>query len=322
MKNFSSEFKTPEQYILDITYKIWEERGIGRIHDWYAADGPVRSPHGVTNSVEDVVKHTLETMHEFPDRELFGEDVIIGDKGDSFLSSHRVRSTATHLGNGAFGKASGRPITALAIADCLCKDNQIVEEWLLRDTAGVVRQLGGDIEAHGRAMGAKNPEPYMVGNAEMHTRWSAPNGFVIDGDKRLGEKIVAVYDSIWNGKDLSVMDDAYDRALRFEGPAGLIRHGRTHAGDHLTGILSSIPDGRLEPQHVIVKQVSDRPVRVALRWSYGGTFSGHGKYGEPTGCPLAILGISHFELRDGKILNECMVIDETAVYAQIAAYNQ
>lgn len=34
-----------------------------------------------------VVQHTLATMHEFPDRQIFGEDVIIGDKGYGF--SHR-----------------------------------------------------------------------------------------------------------------------------------------------------------------------------------------------------------------------------------------
>ncbi len=85
MKNFSREFKTPEQYILDITYKIWEERGIGRIYDWYAAEGPVRTPHGVTNTAELVVQHTLQTMHEFPNRKLFAEDVIIGEKGEGFL---------------------------------------------------------------------------------------------------------------------------------------------------------------------------------------------------------------------------------------------
>ena len=45
-----------------------------------------------------------------------------------------------------------------------------------------------------------------------------------------------------------------------------------------------------------------------------------GCYGNPTNYPLALLGITNFELRDGLIVNEWMVVDETAVYAQIAAY--
>ena len=39
-------------------------------------------------------------------------------------------------------------------------------------------------------------------------------------------------------------------------------------------------------------------------------------------APVAILGISHFELHDGLIASEWMVADETAIYAQIAAYQE
>lgn len=320
MKNFSPEFKTPKQYILDITYKIWEERGIGRIYDWYAAKGPVRTPHGVTNSVESVVKHTLETMHEFPNRELLAEDVIIGEKGEGFLSSHRVRSTATHLGDGSFGVATNRPITMLAIADCLCRDNQVVEEWLLRDQAAIALQLGHDPVAFGKALGAKNPAVYAVGNQAMQERWADPDGRTIVGDNTIANQIVQTYDAMWNGKNLHVMTEEYDRAIRFEGPVGQLCYGRTRTGHLFSSILASIPNGHFEPHHVIVRQQPDRAIRVALRWSYCGTHCGIGRYGHPTNVPLALLGISHFELRDGKIVNECMVMDETAVYAQMAAY--
>ena len=320
MKHFSPEFQTPEQYIIDITYEIWEERGIGRIYDWYAAKGPVHSPHGVTCSVESVVKHTLETMQEFPDRELLAEDVIIGDKAEGFLSSHRVRSTATHLGDGAFGVATNRPITMLAIADCLCRDNQVVEEWLLRDQAGIVRQLGQDPAEFGDALGASNPQAYTIGNEAMRQGWSDPEGFVIVGDNGIANHIAETYDAMLNGKDLHVMTDNYDRAVRFEGPAGYLGYGRARAGDLFSSILASIPDGRFEPHHLIVRQQPERAVRVALRWSLCGSHSGRGRYGMPTNVPLALLGITHFELRDGLIANEWMVVDETAIYAQIAAY--
>jgi len=320
MKGFSAEFQTPEQYIIDITYKIWEERGIGRIYDWYAASGPVRSPHGVTNTVESVVKHTLETMQEFPDREALAEDVIIGDRTEGFLSSHRVRSTATHLGDGAFGTATNRPLTMLAIADCLCRDNQVVEEWLLRDQAGIARELGHDPVMFGNALGANNPEAYAIGNEAMRQRWTDPEGFVIVGGNEIANQIVETYDAMWNGKNLHVMSDRYDRAVCLEGPAGYLSYGRARTGDLFSSILASVPDGNFEPHHIIVRQQPARAIRVALRWSYCGSHSGQGRYGVPTGSPLALLGISHFELRDGLIANEWMVVDETAIYAQIAAH--
>lgn len=69
-----------------------------------------------------------------------------------------------------------------------------------------------------------------------------------------------------------------------------------------------------------VREQPEKPIRVALRWSYCGTHSSTGRYGTPTGSPLVLLGISHFELRDGSIVNEWMVVDETPIYAQMAAY--
>lgn len=320
MHNFAPEFQTPEQYIIDITYQIWEERGVGRIRDWYATECPVRTPHGVTNSVDAVIQHTLEGIHEFPDRELLAEDVIIAEKPEDFLSSHRVRSTATHLGAGLFGQATRRPLTMLAIADCLCRDNQIVEEWLLRDQASIALQLGIDPVAFGKALGTKNPDAYRFDEAVVRQRWADPNGLTIVGDKTVAQRIITTYEAIWKDKNLHIMAERYDRALRFEGPSGHIAYGRHRVGNVITGLLSAIPAGRFEPYHITVKQQPHKPVRVALRWSYHGTHSGVGRYGEPTQAPLAILGISHFELRDDLIVNEWLLIDETAICAQLAAH--
>lgn len=320
MQNFASAFQTPEQYIIEITYKIWEERGIGRINDWYAADCPVRTPHGVSGTVEAVVSATLSALHEFPDRQLLAEDVIIGDKASGFYSSHRVRSTATHLGDGAFGVATQRPLTILTIADCLCRDNQVVEEWLVRDQSAMAQQLGHDPIAYGRAMGTRNPQAYTIGNEAMRQRWADPHGLTIEGDRVIAQRIIDSYAAIWQNKKLSVLSEQYDRALRFEGFTGQLCYGRERTGNLLMSVLAAIPAGRFEAHHAIVRQQEERAVRVALRWSYCGEHSGLGRYGSPTGVPLALLGVSHFELRDGLVVNEWLVVDELAIYAQMAAY--
>jgi predicted ester cyclase len=320
MKNFAPEFKTPEQFIIDITYQIWEERGFDRIRDWYAAEAPVRTPHEVTLSVENVVESTKATLQVFPDRLLLPEDIIIGDLPEGFLSSHRVRSTATHLGDGNFGKATNYSVVMLTIADCLCRDNQVVDEWLVRDQAGIAQQLGHNLVEFGKAMGNANPDNYMIGNESFIERWDAPEGLAIIGDVTLADRVIQTYDAIWNDKNLKIMRESYDRAIRFEGPSGEFHYGRDPMKNFLEGILSSIPDGRFEPHHVIVRQDPEKAIRVALRWSYAGSHTGNGRYGVPTQVPLTILGISHFELRERNIVNEWFVIDETAIYAQIAAY--
>lgn len=322
MQNFSSEFKTPEQYIIDITFKIWEEQGVERIYEWYASDCPVRSPGGVSNTAEDVVNSTLSSMKIFPDRELLAEEIIIGDLPEGFLSSHRVRSVGIHAGDGYFGPATHQPVTMLAIADCLCRDNRIVEEWVLGDQAKTLTQLGIDPVAYGKKVGKDYREGYAIGNEAMRQRWANPEGLTIVGDKAIANCIMDTYSAIWNDKNLTVMDERYDRAVRFEGPGVKPNYGRNGTANLLMSMLASIPDGRFEPHYIIVRQQEERPVLVAMRWTYCGTHSGHGRYSDPTGSPVAILGISHFELRDGHIVNEWMVMDEIAVYAQIAAHQK
>jgi predicted ester cyclase len=208
----------------------------------------------------------------------------------------------------------------LGIADCLCRDNQVVEEWVLGDEAGFWRRLGLDPIAYGRELGTTAPEAYTIGNDAMRQRWADANGLTIEGDAAIANRIIETYSAMWNDKNLNVMGERYDRAVRLEGPDAHLSYGLPRATTLFLDILSSIPDGHFEPHHMIVRREPNRPVRAALRWSYCGTHSGYGRYGPPVAAPLALLGISHFELRDGRIVNEWLVVDETAVYAQIAAY--
>ena len=48
-----------------------------------------------------------------------------------------------------------------------------------------------------------------------------------------------------------------------------------------------------------------------------GTYSGSPYYGPTNGAPLNILGASHFEFRNGKIIREWRIYDEIAIIAQI-----
>jgi hypothetical protein len=57
----------------------------------------------------------MATLAEFPDRQLLGEDVIwSGTPEEGMLSSHRIISTATHLGDGVYGRGHGADPHAIA----------------------------------------------------------------------------------------------------------------------------------------------------------------------------------------------------------------
>ena len=111
MQGFDQKFRDLPDYILKITYQIWEDKDVESIREYYAKGIPVRSPAGVVYGPDAVVKATYATLEEFPDRQLLGEDVIwIGNENDGYLSSHRILTRATHLNDGVYGKATGKKL--------------------------------------------------------------------------------------------------------------------------------------------------------------------------------------------------------------------
>ena len=166
------------------------------------------------------------------------------------------------------------------------------------------------------------PKAYAIGNEAMRQRWVDENGLTILGDEAIANRMIDTFDALWNGKQLNMVTEQYVAAVRFEGPNGHLSYGREPVSNRVASMMASLPDGRFEPHHLIVRQQEDRAVRVAIRWTLCGSHSGYGRYGAPTKAPVAILGISHFELHDGLIASEWMVVDETAIYAQIAAYQE
>ncbi|MFN6978807.1 MAG: ester cyclase, partial [Gemmobacter sp.] len=147
MKGFDPRWTDFPDFIIGITKEIWEDRGIATLTRRYGAQIPVRSPSSVVVGNQGVIAATMATLAEFPDRTLLGEDVIWSgdpDSGAGMLSSHRLLSTATHSGAGAYGAPTGRRLRYRIIADCFAIDDAITDEWLIRDQGAIVRQMGWD----------------------------------------------------------------------------------------------------------------------------------------------------------------------------------
>jgi predicted ester cyclase len=87
----------------------------------------------------------------------------------------------------------------------------------------------------------------------------------------------------------------------------------------LVNLLATFPDGRVEVRDIAVLDGPENGLRVAVVWLLRGTYCGVPTYGPPTRTPVNVLGASHFELRDGKVLREWRIFDEIAVLAQIHA---
>ena len=318
MKGFDKKFKDLPDYILKITYQIWEDKDVESIREYYAKGIPVRSPDGVIYGPDKVVKATYATLDEFPDRQLLGEDVIwIGNENDGYLSSHRILTKATHLNDGIYGKATGIKISYRVIADCACKNNQVYDEWLVRDQGAIVRQLNLDPKTYAKTLidkqgGVTKCSIPFNQNTPLdlkYTQLSLPKN-------NTGYEYAEILKTIFQ-KDLDSIEKFYDRSINQEQPSGLKAYGVDEVKSFWSSIFSSFPEATFKIEHVSYLDEPAAYRKAAIRWSLNGIHSGPGYFGNPSQAEVYVMGISHAEFGPRGIKNEWVLFDETAIWKQI-----
>ena len=322
MHGFSSKFSDFPHYIIGITNEIWEGRGFSTLHEYYAPDVAVRMPGSVSRGNEGVIGATMATLSEFPDRTLLGEDVIwSGTPEEGMLSSHRIMSTATHLGDGVFGKATGTKLTYRILADCHAKNNAIDDEWLVRDNGAVVRQMGWDPKEFSRDLIAREggPETCIKPLTPANDIEGPYKG--TGNDNAWGQRHADLLTRLMNA-EMSAIKDNYDRAVQSEYPGGATGHSWDPVERFWMGLRASMPSAKFTIHHQIGRDDPNMPPRSAIRWSLHGKHDGWGAFGAPTGADLYVLGISHAEWGeliggDIRLRREWTLFDETAIWKQI-----
>jgi predicted ester cyclase len=315
MKGFDAEFTDLNHYIRVITERIWEGGRIDDIHRYYSDPCIVETPLGVSSTVQSVIDGTRATLAMFPDRRLLAEDIIeSGDEQGGFLSSHRIISTMTHRGDGQFGKATGRRVHARTIADCVCKDNRIVHEWLVRDQGAIAQQLGF--------------QPRELAQAWLNQRgdWNkpkagpAPVGYHSPVDTHpMAQAYAQAIAAAAGGEALDM--HIYDEAVHHIGPCETTRYGHVEVGSYWASLFGALQVDRFAVEHLAFNQGQRRPDRLALRWRadarHTNRHAGSAMFGEATGKPVEIMGINHVELVQGKVLREWVLVDDIAIWMQI-----
>ena len=318
---FDTDYADIVDYILRCTHRIWEQKDVGLIATHYAPDIVVHMMTGPAVGMGDVIAGTSRTLSAFPDRTLTGEAVIWSDEGGgTYLSSHRITSTATNLGTSELGPATGKRITFTTIADCLCQENLIVEEWLVRDYSAMALQLGyhpravardqakADKAKGGRAEWRKVAMARVIDAAlapfalqTLPDPTQDPHGFAH-----------AVFDQIIAHRRFGRVRDVYSPAAHWAGPGGRRLFGWGEIAGWFTALIGSFGDARIRIQHVAA--VDDM---IAVRWELTGTHDGAALYGAATGEPVYILAVTHWRIAHGMIVDDVTVFDEVALLRQI-----
>ena len=323
LRGFDAEFKDLDHYIRAITDRIWEGRRIQDIRRYYSDPCIVETPSSVSTSVQAVIDGTHATLAMFADRRLLAEDVIqSGDAQGGFLSSHRIISPMTHTGDGLFGKATGRKLQVRTIADCVCKDNRITHEWLVRDQAAIALQIGTTPQALAQqwlnARGSFNkPE---AGPAPGYYQSHISNSSLAQGYAQAIEAFSA-------GQSPTAL--AYDDAVHHIGHGGVTRYGHAQVGAYWTDLFSALKPHVFTVEHLALQHGGGRADRAALRWraqctAVSDAFSASralndcsSSYEFKSNSKVELMGINHVEFYQGRVLREYVLIDEVALWMQI-----
>ena len=317
MKGFNQKWTDFPDYILGITREIWEDRGLATLEYYYAEGIPVRSPGSLVVGNQDVIAATMATLAEFPDRELLGEDVIwSGNPEIGMLSSHRILTTATHSGSGVYGAATGKRLKYRVIADCHAKDNQINDEWLIRDQGAIVMQLGLNPKDYARDLieregGSENCIVPFNPNIDIPGPYKGRGN-----DNEWGEKYADILQNVMKS-DFSVIPKAYDRACQLEYPNGQSKTSHHSVDEFWMSLRSSFPSATFSIEHQIGREDPLMPPRAAIRFGLHGKHDGWGRFGEPTGANVYIMGAAHVEFGPWGLRREFVVFDETSIWKQI-----
>lgn len=322
MQGFDPKFTDFPDYIIGITKEIWEDRGIATLHDYYAPEIVVRSPASVILGNQGVIAATMATLAEFPDRTLFGEDVIwSGSSETGMLSSHRLHSTATHARPGVYGAPTGKKLHYRILADCHARNNAIDDEWLIRDQGAIVRQLGIDPRDFARDLIAREGGPENCVQPLTPTN-DVTGPYTGNGnDNEWGERAAETLRKMM-AADFTVIPNDYDRAVNLSYPGGVETLSHDGADQFWMGLRAAFPNADFTIHHQIGRDDPHMPPRAAIRWSLHGRHEGYGCFGNPTGAEVYVLGITHFDygaVISGRpqIRREFTLFDETAIWKQI-----
>jgi predicted ester cyclase len=265
----------------------------------------------------------VATLAGFPDRRLFADEVIwSGDDKTHFYTSHRITHVGRNTGYSGFGPPTGRHVRYNAIADCVIRENRIVEEWLVRDNVTQVRQLGFDPLVLARELAEReatagisfeNPGEIerVAGQNTPLELPPAPDEFEIE------DFIHRSIHQIWNWRLFNVIDGVYAPTYTGKLPSGRHLYGRGDYKAFVLALLAAFPDAMMQIDHFCALADGPETYRTAIRWTLQGTHLGPGIYGKPSGKRVSILGMSHHLVSNGQIVQEWTVFDEFALLKQI-----
>lgn len=322
LDGFEPVYRDIVDYVVRCTHRIWEEKNVGLCRTHYSDDCVMHTLAGPSCGKEVVTQNTVGSLASYADRIVLAEDVIWSeDAPGEYYSSHRISSRATHFGDEPLiGRATMRGTGVTTIADCKVVANRIVEEWLVRDNATALWQVGADPRTIAAAAAAADQ-----GGDQARHGWRAE---AIAATRTQADVVI---EDIHPAAPLAAMlrtafvDDLYGEAAAKLSPCVEVRwpsrrhgFGRGFWVGCLMQLGNALHHRSFRCEHVAARPLPHGDIAVAIRWSLAGIHMGIGVWGEPSRREMWLLAVSHYRLRGGLIVEDATVFDEVSVLRQIA----
>ncbi len=325
MSGFEGTYRNIIDYIVRITFKIWEERDVEYIGNTYSETSQVYDDYGLQSGNKKIIVDTYHTTGAFSDIKLLADEIIwAGDDEVGYHTSHRTIIRGTNDGDSKYGLATNRHVDVLVIANCVALDNVIFLEHVLYNNSSMLLQLGHDLDEIVTRMIREAPagwprdrvtwqELRCAASPVQAISISSPvSGFDVDAFTREN------FNRLWNSRDYAALVDSYDPNFGFHGPTNRTFTGHKSYQGFLLSLISAFPDLKLQVDEVYWMGNDEQGYLTSERWSAIGTHTGAGIYGVPTGCEVQIWGITQHQITNGYIVKEWMLFNELDVMMQIA----
>jgi pimeloyl-ACP methyl ester carboxylesterase/predicted ester cyclase len=324
MRGFDDCYTDIVDYIIRCTHKIWDERDIGLIYSHYTHNCVVYGVLGTMYDRETIVRETIQRCVELPDRRGMATQVVWrGNDVDGFYTSHMTHGMGRHTEYGAWGRPTGRSFVTRTVADCMILENKIYKEWVIRDNMALFTQLGLDVNEraselarykfdHGETMFELSENRRLLGQYPPETKADLSLAHD-DGEAEVLEWLHHIYNQRMFGK----IHEIYAPTVQWHGPLMRELYGVAAVLQQTMRLVALIPDGAFVPQHICSVESEEGGRKYAVRWNLTGHHLGYGALGAPTGYPLFVMGVTHFHVIDGKIVDEWVLYDEFSMLVQI-----
>ena len=326
MRGFEETYRNVIDYIVRITYRIWEDREVEYIGETYSSDSRVYDDYGLQLGSRKIIEDTRRTTGAFSNVRLIADEIVwAGDDEVGFHTSHRTLIRGTHDGDGKYGPATNRDVDVLVIANCVSLENRIFLEHVCYNTSSLLLQLGLRFDEAAARMVAAKPAGWprdestwraLAAEARPEKPLSVSEpvaGFDVDRFVR------ADFDAAWNGRDYAAFSAARAPDSVCRGPSGRVFSGAAACRGFIESLAAAFPDLEVRVDEVYWMGNDREGYLSAARWSADGTHRGAGLYGPPTGAPVQIWGLTQHEITGGRIAREWVLFNELDLMMQIAA---